>query len=209
MFDNLNGLLYSLNNTYKGGKTMKQFLKTLKVSAMILGSVCLIAPSSAFASELDSNTEVTQVAPQSDLVPHISPISGGKEITPNEPIVTYTYRKSNVSTYNIWSPYQRVSESMGGGLLGAEITATKSLTYNVEVNGSISGLGYSLGKAITTQLGYSGKVPPNKVGYMGHKMYYKVETGTRQKIHGISGRVVEENYYTIRTPQYGQFDILY
>ncbi|ODV54468.1 hypothetical protein [Lysinibacillus fusiformis] len=100
--------------------------------------------------------------------------------------------------------YRNITTGKGGG----SITATKSVTFGTDVSGAIDGLGISTSKSITSSIGYTLNADPNKTVYMGYRVYYKVETGTREYYDLVTGKVLKSNSYTVKVPQYGEFKLI-
>ncbi|WEA39551.1 hypothetical protein VO178_04170 [Lysinibacillus fusiformis] len=130
-----------------------------------------------------------------------------EEVTPYF-VNDFRYRKVNVKTFNEWSGYKRASDNITTGKGGGSITATKSVTFGTDVSGAIDGLGISTSKSITSSIGYTLNADPNKTVYMGYRVYYKVETGTREYYDLVTGKVLKSNSYTVKVPQYGEFKLI-
>ncbi|MFG3435385.1 hypothetical protein [Lysinibacillus fusiformis] len=130
-----------------------------------------------------------------------------EEVTPYF-VNDFRYRKVNVKTFNEWSGYKRASDNITTGEGGGSITATKSVTFGTDVSGAIDGLGISTSKSITSSIGYTLNADPNKTVYMGYRVYYKVETGTREYYDLVTGKVLKSNSYTVKVPQYGEFKLI-
>lgn len=130
-----------------------------------------------------------------------------EEVTPYF-VNDFRYRKVNVKTYNEWSDYKRASDNITTGKGGGSITATKSVTFGTDVSGAIDGLGISTSKSITSSIGYTLNADPNKTVYMGYRVYYKVETGTREYYDLVTGKVLKSNSYTVKVPQHGEFKLI-
>lgn len=43
---------------------------------------------------------------------------------------------------------------------------------------------------------------------MGYRVYYKVETGTRELYDIVTGKVLRRKTYTIKIPQYGDYKLI-
>ncbi len=117
-------------------------------------------------------------------------------------------RKTNVRTYNEWSSFKRVSDNIKTGKSGGSITANKKVSFGCSVSGSINGLSISTNISISSSTGYTLKVGKNKRVYMGYRVYYKVETGINEYYDAINGKVIKSNSYTIKTPQYGEYQLI-
>ncbi|MGC7930205.1 hypothetical protein ACP3VS_16415 [Lysinibacillus sp. VIII_CA] len=134
-------------------------------------------------------------------------VVNSEEVTPYF-VNDFRYRKVNVKTYNEWSDYKRASDNITTGKGGGSITATKSVTFGTDVSGAIDGLGISTSKSITSSIGYTLNADPNKTVYMGYRVYYKVETGTREYYDLVTGKVLKSNSYTVKVPQHGEFKLI-
>nr|WP_295970088.1 hypothetical protein [uncultured Bacillus sp.] len=121
----------------------------------------------------------------------------------------FRYRKVNVSTKYEWSGYRRVSDNLSTyGSTGGSISANRTTTFTTQVSGTISGLGISTSKTISNSIGYTLSVGANRKVYLGYRVYYKVEKGTRQYYDVTTGKVISSNSYTVKTPQYGQYALI-
>lgn len=133
---------------------------------------------------------------------------GEQEVTPNF-INDFRYRKKNVTTTYEWSPYKRVSRNLDThNSAGGAITSDRVVEFNVEVSGDVSGLGFSLNLSVSNAKGYTLNVAPDKVVYMGYRVRYKVEKGTRELYDIVTGKVISSNKYTIKTPMYGEYKLI-
>ncbi|WP_129600361.1 hypothetical protein [Anaerophilus nitritogenes] len=117
-------------------------------------------------------------------------------------------RKVNVSTYNEWSPFKRVSDNVVTGSEGGSISSTKTATFGTSVTGSISGLGISTNSSISSTIGYTLNVGKNKRVYMGYRVYYTVEKGTNEYYDIVTGKVIRSNKYIVKVPLYGEYKLI-
>jgi len=117
-------------------------------------------------------------------------------------------RAVNRRWHREWSQFDRVSNNILTGSNGGSITSTNSTTFNTQVSGSISGLGISTSTSVSSSLGYTLNVGPNRRVYMGFRVRYEVETGTREIVCMHTGRVLSSNSYTVRVPLYGEFALI-
>ncbi len=124
-----------------------------------------------------------------------------------EAIRGFANRKVNVNTHYEWSSYRRVSDNLQTGPAGGTISCTKSITFATEFSGNISGIGLSTGASVSTSVGYTLNVGPNKRVYMGYRVYYKVETGTNEFYDTLTGEVLTSTPYMIKIPQYGEYTL--
>lgn len=118
---------------------------------------------------------------------------------------TYYNVRENVFTYYEWGPYYRVSSNLTGTSEGGSIICTQSLDFGVEVSGDLQGLSYSASTSVSTSIGYSINVPPNKTMYMAFRVRYEVESGMNARYNTITGQLVSRKPYTIKTPLYGDY----
>ena len=93
-------------------------------------------------------------------------------------------------------------------LKGGSISSNKSVSFEASASGEIKGLNISLGGSVSNELGYVLDVGPNKRCYMGYRVKYNIEKGTRVRIHRVTGKVVSTNTYTIKKPAYGEYKLI-
>lgn len=117
-------------------------------------------------------------------------------------------RKTNVSTYNEWSDYRRVSDNIQTGSAGGSMPCTESITFSTEVSGYIFGLGKEKGTSKSSSIGYTLNVGADKRVYMGYRVYYKVETGTNEFYDTLTGEVLTSGSYTIKVPQDEEYALI-
>lgn len=108
--------------------------------------------------------------------------------------------KKNVKKYTKWSKYRHVSKTFGPNPRDSKVHTEKSTVFKAETSGIIKGLGLSLGGEVTTKVGLTTTLPAKKVGYLGIKVKYKVETGTRIVKDMLTNKIISQNKYTIKTP---------
>lgn len=120
----------------------------------------------------------------------------------------FRYRKTNVTTSNGWSAYKRVSDNLVTDSEGGSISTSKSVTFGTEVSGDIYGLNISTSASITSEIGYTLNVGANKRVYMGYRVYYAIEKGTRELYDIVTGEVLSSNTYTVKVPQYGEYKLI-
>lgn len=185
----------------------------------ILPFALLLSVSTTFAidskaAEVDDsgeNSEVTPVLvsdlenPGMGISPNVA--NSNAEVSPSF-INDFRYRAVNVTTSNEWSGYRRVSDNLKTGKGGGSISANKTTTFDTSVSGEINGLGISTSKSISSSIGYTLNVAPNTTVYMGYRVYYKVEKGTREYYDLVTGKVISRNSYTVKVPQYGEYKLI-
>ncbi len=120
----------------------------------------------------------------------------------------YRYRKTNVKISYQWSGYKRVSDNLKTTSAGGSISANKGVTFGTEVSGNIYQLGISTGVSLSSEKNYTLNVGANQSVYMGYRVKYKVETGTREMYDMVTGRVISSNKYTVKTPIHGEYALL-
>lgn len=118
------------------------------------------------------------------------------------------YRKKNVKSSTEWSGYKRVSDNLATTGKGGSLCSNKSVSFDAVVSGGTSGLGISLGPAVSSEIGYTLNVGANKRVYMGYRVFYKVEKGTRETYDVTNGKVVSVNEYVVKKPQYGEYTLI-
>lgn len=104
--------------------------------------------------------------------------------------------------------YRRVSDNLVTDSEGGSISASKSVTFGTEVSGDITGINISTSASITSEIGYTLNVGANKRVYMGYRVYYAVEKGTRELYDVVTGEVLRSNSYTVKVPQYGEYKLI-
>lgn len=115
-------------------------------------------------------------------------------------------RKTNVRTRYEWSGYHRVSDTIRTGPKGGSISTTKSLSFGGSVKGNIQGLDVSINGTVSSSVGYTLHVGGNQTAYIGYRVLYLVEEGTRVVRDG-SG-VISQNTYIARKPIRGEYALL-
>lgn len=179
-----------------------------KVLSLVLCVVMLLALSiPAFAAESDPlyvNECDIEIVPSDALTGNYA---GPSEAEPRF-INDFRYRKTNVTTSNEWSAYKRVSDNLVTDSEGGSISASKSVTFGTEVSGDITGINISTSASITSEIGYTLNVGANKRVYMGYRVYYAVEKGTRELYDVVTGEVLRSNSYTVKVPQYGEYKLI-
>lgn len=138
----------------------------------------------------------------------IEQITEDQNVSPNF-INDFRSRKKNVTYSESWSGYTRISDNLNTyNSAGGSITATKTASFGVTVSGSIEGLGISTSKILTSTKSYTLSVPKDKIVYMGYRVKYKVETGTREYYDLTTGKIISSNQYTVKTPLEGEHKLV-
>lgn len=138
-----------------------------------------------------------------------TPVSYANEIEPEinlfaGPIVY----KTNVTTYETWSNYSRVSDNIkvNNGQTGS-IMSSNSTSFSRVISGTTEGLTIATNKTITSTIGYTLSTSTPGTWYMAFRVRYMVETGTRNYQPG-NGGPVRTNTYTVKVPLYGQYTLI-
>lgn len=82
------------------------------------------------------------------------------------------------------------------------------VSFGTEVSGNIAYLGISTNISKKSEIAYTLNVGANKRVYMAYRVLYKVETGKRECYDITTGKVVSQNFYTVKTPQYGEYKLI-
>lgn len=91
--------------------------------------------------------------------------------------------------------------SSRGGSISANRTATS-------ISGSIQGINVGARGSVTSTKGYTLHVGANKRVYLGYRVRYSVEKGTREVYRTSSGKLHSSNNYTVKRPKYGEFALV-
>lgn len=183
---------------------MKKFI-SIVLSMFMLFSLCIPATATEVDTLYVNESDIEVVADNALIGNRLS--SEEAELRPIF-INDFRYRKVNVSTSYDWSPYKRVSDNLITSDAGGELSSTKSVTFGTEVTGSISSLGISTSASLTSEIGYTLNVGANKRVYMGYRVRYEIETGTRECYDIVTGKVIDHNDYTVKTPIYGEYKLI-
>lgn len=168
---------------------------TLIFTAVVL-SLSLFVPT--YASEIGSTTPTTS---------KMTIINNGDEVAPAF-INDFRYRKKNVTKSTAWSSYARISDVAQANGSGGYISATVKKTYGVVVTGAISGLGFDTSITKSSAIGYTLNLDPYQRAYMGYRVKYSVEKGTREYYDITNGNVISSNSYTVKTPTMGEYKLI-
>lgn len=171
---------------------MKKIVSTLLSLAMLF---TLSSPAFAYEStppEIDEeNIEV--ISNDSSVQPHLN---------------DFRARKKDVTISYGWSNFKRVSDNLSTGSEGGTLIATKTVTFGTEISGSTVGLPSSGNASISSSIGYSLNVGPYQRVFMGYRVYYKIEKGTREFYDVVTGEILQTNKYTVKIPQYGEYALI-
>lgn len=117
-------------------------------------------------------------------------------------------QKSNVRITHEWSGYRAVSHTVKASSAGASISTNRTTTFKTDVSGDISKINISLGGSISSTVGYTIQIPPGKTAYLGFRVLYKVERGTRTETF-YDGKVYKKTNYVVKTPIRGEYSLIY
>jgi len=122
----------------------------------------------------------------------------------------YTYKKKNVKYSKSYSKYKRVSDNLNTFKTNkGDLSVVKGVSFDTSVSGEIKGLGISLNRSISSEVGYSLEVPKNKVVYLGYRAKYKVEKGTRVEYSFYTVQPTgKKNSYTVKKPIHGEYAVI-
>lgn len=184
-----------------------QLLKRILFFSLLLTFSTLFTVTVSNASELEpsdtigkevivnSETNLTESITEAD----ISPLF----------VNDFRYRKKNVKYSEAWSGYKSISDVLNtSNSSGGSITASKSVSFKVDVSGAIHGLGLTTTGSMSSTKNYTLNVAKNKRVYLGYRVKYKIETGTREQYDITNGKVRTSNKYTIKTPIQGEHKLL-
>ncbi len=184
---------------------MKKLISTVLSGAIVLSmSVPVFADTPPSSSYPVNEQNVTQIF-NSELAGNTPSENGDTSLFF---VNDFRYRKVNVTTSSEWSSYKRVSDNVVTGSEGGSISANKSVTFGTEVSGSIHDLGISTNASVSSSVGYSLNVPANSRVYLGYRVKYKVEKGTREHYDIVTGKVLDSNKYTVKKPLYGEYKLI-
>lgn len=167
---------------------MKNMIRKITISSVLVGIIGM-----------------TGIQATSPIVIHASEFS---EEVSSRFINEYRYRRVNVKVRHEWSSYKRVSDNLRTDFAGGSISANRGVTFGTEVSGNVYQLGISTGVSLSSERNYTLNVGANQSVYMGYRVRYKVETGTREMYDMVTGRVISSNSYTVKTPIYGEYALL-
>lgn len=128
---------------------------------------------------------------------------GSSDIGTDSIVRTVKYSKVNVSLYEEWSGFRRVSDNFYGP---GSVTANRETTFNTIVSGGWQYLGFSTTVSKTSSKSYTLQATKAQRVYMGYRVKYRVETGFR--VGKIGTREISREAYTIKIPQYGEYKLL-
>ncbi len=101
-----------------------------------------------------------------------------------------------------WSSFRRISDKISTGSAGGSISSNRITTFGTVASGSYANLVFSLNKS-KRSMGYTLNVPKNSRVYLGYRVKYNVEKGTRITKTGKAVR--DRRPYKIKTPFYGEY----
>ena len=119
-----------------------------------------------------------------------------------------TYQKTNVRYSQEWSGYTPVSYTVTTGKAGASISVNQSKTFGTSISGDVKGINIGAHASISSGVGYTLNVPPRKSAYVGFRVLYQVESGTRIA-RFYDGGEFSRNSYTVKRPIRGEYRLIY
>lgn len=119
-----------------------------------------------------------------------------------------TYRKNITSYSDEWSGWTRVSDNMSGSLAGGTLSTNRSQKYSATFTGAVGGLSFSGSKELSSEVGYSFNVPAGVTAYIAHRCCFRLESGYRESISDMTGKVTKRAPYTAKVPQYGEYALI-
>lgn len=123
-------------------------------------------------------------------------------------INTIRYRKKNVTNFYEWSGYRRVSDNLKTGSKGGSITTNRSTTFGATTTGNVYGIQVAASASRTSSTGYILNVGANQRVYVGYRVRYSVERGTREQYDLATGRIYSVNSYNRKVPTYGEYALI-
>lgn len=119
-----------------------------------------------------------------------------------------TYQKTNVRYRKEWSNYTPVSYTVTTGRAGASISVSQSKTFGTSISGDVKGINIGAQASISSGVGYTLNVPPRRSAYVGFRVLYEVESGTRIA-RFYDGGEFSRNSYTVKRPIRGEYRLIY
>lgn len=117
-------------------------------------------------------------------------------------------RKTNVRVTNEWSGYRAVSHTVRASSAGASISTDRTTSFGATVSGDISKLNIALNASVSSTIGYTLNIPANRTAYLGFRVLYRVERGTRTE-YFYDGKVYKRNNYVVKIPIRGEYALIY
>lgn len=165
-------------------------LKKFFISAVMIGLLTSFTVQTAYAVDIGNELNIE---------------SSEKSIVGIYPKI----EKEDVSYSYEWSDFERVSNNLNTyGSDGGTISVNRTVTFSVDVEGNIKGIGINVNASVTSEIGYSLEVPANRNVHLGYRVRYKIEKGTRVVRNGVTNKVMEKNEYTVKTPIYGEYKLI-
>lgn len=208
----------------------KRFITLLSIGGILLTNTGMIMTNTAYASEngneniLPANSDIliNEWSPSIvneneitivdddyliDSVDEHSEVNSNNN-TSSRMVNTIRYRKKNVKKSTEWSAYKRVSDNLKTGNKGGSITTTKSASFGATTTGSVYGIQVAASATISSSVGYTLNVGGNQRVYVGYRVKYAVEKGTREQYDLTTGKVYSSNSYTRKVPQHGEYTLI-
>lgn len=106
------------------------------------------------------------------------------------------------------SNYTPVSYTVTTGRAGASISVSQSKTFGTSISGDVQGINIGAQASISSGVGYTLNVPPRRSAYVGFRVLYEVESGTRIA-RFYDGEEFSRNSYTVKRPIRGEYRLIY
>lgn len=118
------------------------------------------------------------------------------------------YTKQNVRYRQEWSNFVPVSSMISTSSAGGSISVNQTRTFGVSISGVVHGLNVGGNASVSSGVGYTLHVPGNRRAYIGFRVLYRVETGTRVASF-YDGKVHSKNNYTVKIPIRGEYSLIF
>ena len=119
-----------------------------------------------------------------------------------------TYTKKNVKYRQEWSNFVPVSSMISTSKAGGSISVNQTRTFGTSISGVVHGLNVGGNASVSSGVGYTLNVPGNKRAYIGFRVLYRVETGTRVASF-YDGKMYSRNNYTVKVPLRGEYRLIF
>lgn len=194
-------------------------MKKRMISLVLALAMCLSLCTTVFAEDAtheiteENYTQVGQFTFDDPIIRCIQPGEIAKPGTEEDTVNGgqfggVSYRKSITTCTYEWSGWTRVSDNMSGSLAGGTISTNRTKSYSASFTGAVGGLSFSGEKTLTSELGYSFNVPAGVTAYIAHRCYFRLESGYRESVSDMTGKVTGRAPYTAKVPLYGEYSLI-
>lgn len=194
-------------------------MKKRMISLVLALAMCLSLCTTVFAEDAtheiteENYTQVGQFTFDDPIIRCIQPGEIAKPGTEEDTVNGgqfggVTYRKNITSYSDEWSGWTRVSDNMSGSLAGGTLSTNRSQKYSATFTGAVGGLSFSGSKELSSEVGYSFNVPAGVTAYIAHRCCFRLESGYRESISDMTGKVTKRAPYTAKVPQYGEYALI-